>query len=441
MEPTFFDISIVTIPADPTARVLIKIADRRSAFTKSASERALEEGMSKEAVAEVGTIDTQKYDKEVNNNEGYAELEKTFNTIFDEFNSALGNIPTETLNRIGESSSDPLSTLKGFIENKIMLKPNEAQRIVLVASGKNDLADMLDERKLSLFNDPTPALSRLLSSVGDPSCMNDLGPDMCQCRSMEPENVKRIVIKISSAPYIKQSSLVQVPVSDSYRELRGEKEIAQALPTFLNDPAGAIKTFLALGSIIAAFNSMLGKQITPSLLGGTALASLIGGPILASGLSSMEERINAPSQQMMFPSDKDPAVVEAALRSALGMAQSRSAGVRVAGIEEFPRLGLKSLMAIPLAYGASKIISSKAKESAIEEANMTGKYEPGILSKQELTFPISLAMVLKYAAAKTKIAEYVKTAEKKLKMPINSMYSSNKEDFDRAFSDVLFKFY
>lgn len=445
-EPTFFDISIVTIPADPTARVLIKIAaekssERRYYFFKSASARAEEEGFSAEKTADavVQTINTQGFDKNENNNSSYSELEKAFDVIFKEFHSSLGDIPKELLNRVGEVSKDPLATLKGFIENKVMLKPNEVQRIVLVSSGKQDLADALDSKKVYMENDPSYMLDKLMGAISDTTPMQGLGQECCACRSLEPENIKRIVIKIASAPYIKQGSLVTVPESDSFRALSGEKEIAEVLPTFLSNPGAAIKTFLALGSIITAFNTMLGREITPSLLGGSAIASLVTGPILANGLSDLDDKINAPSQQMIFKNDKDPAVVEAAIRSALGLAQLRGAGIRTAGIEEFPRLGLKSLMAIPIAYGASKIIANKAKESAMENAAMTGKYEPGFLSKQEYTFPISLAMVLKYASAKNRLGEYIKTAEERLKQPISRLYSSNKEEFDRAFSNVLFK--
>jgi hypothetical protein len=439
-EPTFFDISIVTIPADPTARILLKVASRKNYFYKSASERAEETGLTKAAESVTKKINTQQANKSIITNDIKANIDPAFSEIMQMFNSAMGpGISRENLDAIGSSSNDPLSLLKGFAQRKIMLRPQETQRIILVSSGRPDIADELDDAGIVLENDPGNLMSRMMSSVSGCDCSGMLPPEIASNREMSPENTKRIVIKIMLSPFEKTSSLERVAMSDDYRRLTGEKEIAEKIPSFLDDPIGAIKAYLAIGSMVTAFNNMLGREISPAMLAGPVSTSLaFAGPAAIHMVKELPAALNRPSQQMFFESADSPENVERSLIQAVAEVQARMAGLKQANLE-FPRLTLRSLMAIPMAFGASKLVSSEAKKSAEEEAALTGKYDPGFLSHPEYSFPLMLPLIMKYASARKKVAEYVKVSEKHLKKPFSEIYRNNKEVVDRAVGNLLFK--
>lgn len=434
-EPTFFDISIVTVPADPTARVLLKIASQKNGITKSAADRADELGVTKAAESVTQKLDTYKANKTINANDIAANFDPVYNELAQAFDKSMGpGISKECLNAIGESSSDIFSTLKSLIDDKMFLRPQETQRIVLVACGKHDVADELDNAKITLGNDPSSVIPKIISAISGGSLLDMIPPEIRGQRSMTPENVKRIVIRMHLPE--KTASMIDVPVSDAYRELAGEPRIREEVPTILTNPLDALKSYLALGSIITAFNSLMGKAVAPGLLSAAGISALVG-PQALYMMRKVDESVNRPSQRMVFDDRDSPENIERAIMSALAQSEERLRQ-KLGGLESVAPLSSKALLAIPLAFGASKLMSSKAKESAIEEAQMTGKYEPGILSKQEWTFPLALGLILKYSSARKKVNEYIKTAEKCFRRPFPEILRKNEEDVYRALNGILF---
>lgn len=429
-EPTFFDISIVTVPADPTARVLCKIA-----HVKSSASRAEELGITKAAEAVTHKLDTYKANKIINAKDIAANFDQLYNELASSFDRSMGpGITKECLNDIGESSRNIFSTLRGFIDNKIFLRPQEVQRIVLMSCGKPDMADELDNACITLANDPSAALPKLMSAVSDLSGVRALPEEIRDYRCMEPENIKRIVIRMSLPE--KTAAVLDVPISQAYRELAGEPRIREEIPTIFTSPSDVLKSYLALGTIVTAFNALMGRAIVPGLLTSAGL-SAIAGPQAIYVINKLTDTIGKPTERMIFPKDEhSPENIENAIYAAL--ARTLANNTKTASLADLAPLTSKAFLSIPLAYGASKIISGKAKESALEDAQLTGKYEPGILSRQELTFPLALGLILKYASARKKVSEYVKTAEKCFNRPFGEILKKHKEDVYRAIGQIIF---
>lgn len=438
-EPEFFDISIVTIPADPTACVLMKLAQQTCPLIMS-SDRAKQEFKTEKAAFTVTSDSTKPVE----------DIDPSIVPLTDEFNRAMGSdIPKEVLDMIGMSNSDPLQILKGFIDSKTMLRPPEIQRIVLVSCGKSDLADKLDSAKIVLNNDPSSVIPSIMNSIPDMDPLNFLPRDTLQNRSMEPGNIRRIIIRMSLAPHVKEASMVNVDVSDDYRYLAGDKGVREGLPSVVEEPGDAIKTYLALGSVIAAVQTLLGYEVTPKTLASIGLLSILAGPQMIAAINNPSQIVNTPPQQMQFLTPDSPEAVEYSLKKALEqvnyqnamrdrISRERMSSLKLGAAhpyDDISHLGFKSLLSLPLAYGISKIASDRAKSTDSNSVQFTAVPAP----QTESPLPVSRALLAKYASAQKRVDNYVKTAENKLGRPFAEIYRHNKEDIYKSVEKILFK--
>lgn len=428
-EPTFFDISIVTIPADPTARILLKVASAG----KSSVERAAELGFDKIAASITEKMDMDKANTKINIKDVMSNFDGVFDQLRSMFDSAMGGpLPKESLNRLGVISDDPISLVRQLANRKIVLRPEEVQRAVLVCSGREDIADGLDEQKVVIENSPDFILNKM---DGAGTC-GHIPEDIEDQRSLGDGNIKRIIIRMA-LPSEKIGTIVNVPVSDSFRRLNGEQMIEEelgGLPTIIDDPIGALKAYLALGSIVSAYQALMGKAITPELLGGTALVSAVAGPALLNVMSDLPASLNAPTQAMIL---RHPDLSNDAFNSALE-ALRRQEGVSLGKFASVGNPFLSKMLSFIPAYLGTEYVTRQAKRSALEDAQYTGQYNPGFLSKKEYVFPAMLLGALKFASVRDRAREYVKTAETKLGRDFSDLYKSNREDVLAALNKILF---
>lgn len=441
-DPHFFDISIVTIPADPTARVMAKLASDRSEIVSSVTRAEEEFGVNeKTAGATIKSLDLN--DDEHAEEECSCEEHDAIGKILDELTSAFDSfmgpdIPSSILDSIGRMSDNPLSLLSGFIKKKIFLRPHEVQRIVLVSSGKKDEADELDKKKCVIMADPEIGLKEFAKCDTNFDGLDALPPVFEESRTLNDDTIKKITIRIVAGDDPSEKTAASRPISvdysDDFKYLMGNQDIMNAgrsgLLPFLKDSTSA---YMVLGSVLSAFNALLGGNLSADFVKGVGLGSLIGGPNLIHSITDNLENINKPVQEMRFMNARTPEVIEQALTDAIAKAQMIQQMPRIPILESsqmIPGMKLgsykyafssapissflpKALISVPLAYGASKLITNSAQEDAMREAQVTGKYEPGILSKSSITFPLALAAIMKFASAKKVADDYIKTAEMK----------------------------
>lgn len=442
-DPHFFDISIVTIPADPTARVMAKLAANKNEVISSVTRAEEELSFNEKTAAEVKVIDMNKDDSECKECSDIPEIGDVLDSLISDFDHFMGpSIPKDILNTIGGMSANPLSLLSGFIKKKIFLRPHEVQRIILVSSGKKDIADKLDENQTVILNDPKIGLQEFGKCD---TCFDGVEalPSLYEdSRTLNDDVIKKITVRIVTGDSLPQEKIsgvrpVSVDYSDDFKYLMGQSDLenkssASLLP-FLQNSSSAL---LVMGSVISAFNALLGGNLSADFVKGVGLGSLIGGPKLINSITSNLKNINTPVQEMRFMNTKTPEAIEAALSDAIMQASIRSNSIgKLASCKyAFSTAPInsilpKALLSVPLAYGASKLIQNEAKKDAIDEAGITGKYSPGLLSKSSITFPLALAAIMKFASAKKVADSYIKTAEK---------CGLTKKQIYSKLSDVLF---
>jgi len=132
-QPKFFDISFVTIPADPTASVLSKVASKNSITADSVnSEEEMDNLLKISGLKKADII--KRIDGRV---EAAASDPKALIPFIQD------DMPKDELRAMTDKYSlrDILSTL---LSMNIMPKKTDFQRMVLYSSGKHDLADRLD---------------------------------------------------------------------------------------------------------------------------------------------------------------------------------------------------------------------------------------------------------------------------------------------------------
>ena len=445
-DPHFFDISIVTIPADPTARVMAKLAADKNEVISSVTRAEEELNFNEKTAAEVKVIDMNKDGSECKECSDIPEIRDILDSLISDFDHFMGpSIPKDILNTIGGMSDNPLSILSGFIKKKIFLRPHEVQRIILVSSRKKDIADKLDENRIVIMNDPKIGLQefgKCDTSFDGVEALPSLYEDN---RTLNDDVIKKITVRIvagdSEVPQEEKIGGVRpvsVDYSDDFKYLMGQSDIQKAsvtdnLLSFLQDGTSA---FLVMGSVLSAFNALLGGNLSKDFVKGVGLGSLIGGPKLVNSITDNLKNLNTPVQEMRFMNTRTPEVIEAALSDALIQAniKNNSIGKLASYKLAFTSVPIntilpKALISVPLAYGASKLIQNEAKKDAMDEARITGTYKPGLLSKSSITFPIALATIMKFASAKKVADSYIKTAEK---------CGLTKKQIYSKLSDVLF---
>lgn len=428
-DPHFFDISIVTIPADPTARVMAKIAGGDT--ITSSVDRAKEEfgeqktaGFEKTASGEVKPLDMSPT-VVIKDSEPEAlsiedeKISDCMDKLIDTFDRFMGpDIPTDILDDIARHFPNPLDLLHSFISRKIFLRPHETQRIILVSKGRKDLADELDNKHIVCMSDPDRGLSEFMDSFCAPKILSaDLPADILEARSLTPDNIKKVTIRIVLNPddcCEKTSGVRAIPVemSDDFKYLLGRTPNSEAYDFQQTSPAtDEIVTYGILGSLIAAMNTLLSRNVPTAALLPLNAAAIAVGPsaIRASrqltgavadavlpeeGFSRALRSVNTPVQEMMFMNPNSPKAVEAALADALIKAQNR---VKLSSLTTENRHWTpKAVLALPVLYGAAKLAS----------------YSDVVSTKLTTSLPISYATILKFAGARKAAAEFVKSAHK-----------------------------
>lgn len=436
-DPHFFDISIVTIPADPTARVMAKIAGGDTII--SSVDRAKEEfgeqktaGFEKTASGDVKSLDmsptvvTKESEPEVLSTED-GKISDCMDKLIDTFDRFMGpDIPADILDDIAGHFPNPLDLLHSFIARKIFLRPRETQRIILVSKGRKDLADELDNRHIVCMSDPDLGLSEFMDSFCAPKTLPaDLPADILEARSLTPDNIKKVTIRIVLNPddcCEKTSGVRAIPVemSDDFKYLLGRDPSSEVYDFQQTSPAAdEIVTYGILGSLIAAMNTLLSRNVPTAALLPLNAAAIAVGPsaIKASrkltgavadavlpeeGFSRALRSVNTPVQEMMFMNPNSPKAVEAALADALIKAQNR---VKLSSLNTENRHWTpKALLALPVLYGATKLAS----------------YSDITNTKVTTSLPISYATILKFAGARKAAVEFVKSVKKSC-IPMTNM--------------------
>lgn len=479
-DPHFFDISIVTIPADPTARVMAKIASDcnvpissvQRAYEDTTFMDMISKGSEKTASAVIKSISingnpTEYVDtKEDNDGSTFSqEQEKAIceccNKLCDEFDRAFGeDIPNNILDAIGGLSDNPISILKGFIKKRIFLRPREAQRITLISLHKPEMADVLDKNNVVIAGDPSDASKFFEASPCDISGADILPSIFRDSRSMLPDNIRKITIKviIGSKDLEKDAGIQAVPISDNMKYLlacRGDNGVDQNLLNTLmsvgnsdnsNSMADIMKTLGLLGAIVSTLGLVGtdGMLLSPFALSGMFRAA----DIARSQLSDIGTF--KPIQEMQFLNPNSQEAVQAALMNAMlntsivntnsimdpnsiigfdNQVQSQAtlpfkqasynkyavnwADIVPSGYRDIYNITLpKMAITLPAAWGIGTFLANKAEEDDMKAYSITGKYDPSLLSRKSLTIPLAAAALWKFASYREKARDFIKKGEK-----------------------------
>lgn len=327
-KPEFFDDSIVSIPADRTARVMFKIAEASDDGTVSSAEnaaRAIE--IAGTPVTEINTDDNSDTVEDIDDID---DIIKPMNPAIKQLTSLLGGeLPNETLDRLG-LMGEPFGLIKSLIHKKVFLSPRETQRIVIVSLGKKKLADELDKRKVLLTNSndaPDNTISTMIPRAVRNSLLENMIDSMIPFRKINPVMKRRLVVRILISPESgeleKTANLVNyVPESDSYKVLDGSKE--STMPAFADIAATAKETIggvLALGLILGTVHPELGASVIEHL----PLAAAGVGTAITLG-KAMDKEDSYTPQAMHFESNRDMPGLKDAINDLL--VKSGSAGTK-----------------------------------------------------------------------------------------------------------------
>lgn len=134
-QPKFFDISFVLIPADRTAGMLAKVANaQQPVLSAELGEQYLKQAGIKEADIE----------KRIPG----AEIKEVASDPKRLIYESQPDMPRELVNELSDSQLPLEKILSTLLGMRIMPKREEFQRIVLCNSGKRDLADDLESKKI-----------------------------------------------------------------------------------------------------------------------------------------------------------------------------------------------------------------------------------------------------------------------------------------------------
>lgn len=184
--PKFFDISLVFVPADVTSRVLIKIAEDKTALKEIIADEK-EAEIEKEVPG--GDAETVSIDDLIE-----MLIQKKTRII----NNRDEEIPTEVINSI---SKHPLNKILSTLACMgILPKPKEFQRIILIKINKPQIADMLDKQNVVFDQDKYDIDDDLLQDQinvdfkdGDNSIFNMLENFMPSRSMWQPHLIKRLI--------------------------------------------------------------------------------------------------------------------------------------------------------------------------------------------------------------------------------------------------------
>jgi len=170
--PAFFDISFVFIGADRTAKTMLKIAyEGTRLYTFGSAERAEQMGY-----VEEDQVKTAAPVKQAKIKAG--EIKKHTPPQWapqavQRLTGSERDIPDELIDRLAHSGPEKaLSTTAGL---GMVLKPREFQRLMLIGTGRRDLADRLDHRR--------EVFGRTSESIPMPMSLGHFSPLLAQLLS------------------------------------------------------------------------------------------------------------------------------------------------------------------------------------------------------------------------------------------------------------------
>lgn len=206
--PRFFDISYVFIGADKTAKVMMKIAgDSRKFWTVPSVELAEKLGYAEEVVGQEKTASAEEsFHDFLRKDAKQKSSEITKNVTPSQFagkavpamSASEPDLPKGVLDAI---ASRPLGEgLSTAATLGIVLRPREFQRVVLVHTGRGDIADDLD-RDGGVFPRSKDTDESVMESRGFSDALASLLLPFLSARSaLGPSIEKRVVIVMGKAP-------------------------------------------------------------------------------------------------------------------------------------------------------------------------------------------------------------------------------------------------
>ena len=187
-EPTFFDISKVTIPADRTAGLIAIIKGAEKVASKSVPNLQ----------SKSGTDSMQKFAEEVT-----ASIDKTIETVIDPKYIIIASQKKLSKDKLVKLSTYPidvvLSTLAGL---RIIPLPEDFQKLALYTLGFEKEADLLEKEKY-LFSFPNEKETEtvnldLSSDKFNTKVAEIIGDDVCEMSLTKPLILARIFNKVAS---------------------------------------------------------------------------------------------------------------------------------------------------------------------------------------------------------------------------------------------------
>ena len=199
--PNFFDISYVLIGADRTSKTHMKVANLLGHIAAAVSSAELGELFYNKSASDK----TAEMEKEIPADPGVSspDTEQTLQGIM-ELKAREKALPPDQLNSL--ATKFPIQKiLSTMMMMGIVPKPEETQRMVIVAAGKPELADKLDSKGLCFDPDeeiecPSNAFSGIGRSGFSPEIMQKLTPHMEDRSAYNPFITKRILLMIQSMP-------------------------------------------------------------------------------------------------------------------------------------------------------------------------------------------------------------------------------------------------
>lgn len=371
-KPNFFDISLVTIPADPTSSFMkywgiektASISDKNAAIKKQV----------------VGTIENIEPDPK--------------NLIKD-------TQPRFTREQLEKLSEYPLNeVLSTFLGLRIMPLKEDFQKLALYSLGKKDLAEDLEDKNIVFYSDVTT----------EPEIPNNLGPEYCNEKIAEElfsEIPKLSLTKWNIINRIteKVASMSEEARTGTYPNNNYERSFIQK--ALFSDEGQPLKSpvknpmlpMLTLGAIYSGYASLFGSSASatgftrflsknpwlgPLIAGGIAQGSTElqkleykNSPLYEQGRIKEAGMLNANYDFGRFLSNM---LVATPLSYYASMKQDEKAmrGQRISNTEDFVRKH-----PLPVAFGTAMLAGAgmKGLGSAFKSFKKTAKYNPETINQ------------------------------------------------------------
>ncbi len=260
-KPRFFDLSIVTIPADPLAAIMAPIG-----FGKMA-----EDASGPGATAQVDNEATMEKAANLMSDKKHASIKKEINAgeidaiEEDPKRIILDSQENFTDEQIEKLSQYPLNeTLSTFCALRILPKREDFQKLALYTTGNRKLAKLLEEKGFVFETSPkdAPEINNIGPDYVNEKVANEIKPDISKFSLTKPAIINRIIEKSAN---IKSKGVELYP---------NRQEIEQSfINSLLFDdeprPAGsgvknAIPLMTSVGALYAGYAKIFGNSANVS---------------------------------------------------------------------------------------------------------------------------------------------------------------------------------